>query len=93
MGSDEVDDTVWLYEFLRKRMRQSASVIETIDVETTYLNYGFEVGDMVVSGSASRDVFRCRSDGRSVCKIKRVCMDLKKQCTRLTIVRQKAVEL
>jgi len=93
MGSDEVDDTVWLYEFLRKRARQRMSVIETIDVETSYLNYGFEVGDMVVSRGQSRDVFSCRSDSDSVSSVRRVCMDFKNQCTKLTIVRQKSVEL
>lgn len=93
MVSDEVDDTGWLYEFLRKRMRQISSVIEIIDVEMCYLNYGFEVGDIVVSRPKSRDVFHCRSDRSSISSVRRVCMDFKKQCTRLTIVRRKTVNI
>jgi len=93
MGSDEVDDTVWLYEFLRKSVRQRRGDIERFDVEMCYLDYGFEVGDVVVSREGSRDIFGCRSDSRSVCKVKRVCMDFKKQCTKVVLVRQKSVEL
>ncbi|MHC4394602.1 MAG: hypothetical protein ACYS1A_03010 [Planctomycetota bacterium] len=88
---DEVDDYEVLYEFVRKKAQVASEIIETINVQTPYLVFGYEVGDKVVSSPESRDLFGTRGDNRTTCKIARVQMDFENQCTNLKIVRQKAV--
>jgi len=87
--ADEVDDTNALYEFVRKRASRNQSVIETVDVQTPYLAFGFQVGDRVTCSPESRDLLGCRRDSRSISRIKRVRMDFRKQCTELKVVRHR----
>ena len=87
--ADEVDDTNALYEFVRKRASRNQSVIETVDAQTPYLAFGFQVGDRVTCSPESRDLLSCRRDSRSISRIKRVRMDFKKQCTELKVVRHR----
>jgi hypothetical protein len=90
---DEVDDSEALHEFVRKRAQASPETIETVDVQTPYLAWDFRVGDRVSTSPASRDLFGCRRDNRSVSWVKRVEMDFENQCTNLRIVRQRKVDV
>jgi len=90
---DEVDDTTALYDFVRRQALSDAETIETIDAQTPYLAFDYQVGDKVVSSPESRDLFNTRSDNRSICWIKKVRMDFQKQCTSLEILRQRKVWL
>lgn len=90
---DEVDDTTALYDFVRRQALSGTETIETIDVQTPYLAFDYQVGDKVVSSPESRDLFNTRSDNRSNCRIKKIQMDFQKQCTNLEIIRQRKVWL
>jgi hypothetical protein len=90
---DEVDDTDALYGFVRKKAQGASEVIETVDVQTPYLAFDYQVGDRVMCSPESRDMLGCRSDNRSVSWIKHVQMDFEKQCTNLKIVRQRRPQL
>jgi hypothetical protein len=90
---DEVDDTTSLYEFVRKRAQVEAEVIGTIDIQTPYLAFDYQVGDKVTSGPESRDLLGIKSDNRSISLIERVQMDFKNQCTNLKIIRKRNVQL
>lgn len=90
---NEVDDTIALYEFLRKRAMSASEVIETIDVQMPYLVFDYRVGDEVTCSPESRDLLSCRSDNRSVSKITRVQIDFRNQCTNLRIMRQRKVDV
>ena len=90
---NEVDDTIALYEFLRKKAGSAPEVIETVDVQTPYLAFDYRVGDEVTCSPESRDLLGCRGDSRSVSRITRVQMDFRNQCTNLKIVRQRKVEV
>jgi hypothetical protein len=90
---DETDDTVALYEFVRKRAQAESEVIETADIQTPYLLLDYQVGDKVTSSPESRDLLGIKSDNRSVSLIERVQMDFKNQCTNLKIVRKRNVQL
>jgi hypothetical protein len=68
-------------------------VTATIDLETPYLFFDYRVGDRVASGTDGRDVLGTRRDSRSICRIERVRLDFKNQCTNLRIVRQRDVGL
>ena len=87
---DEADDSDALYEFVRHWAATSAETIETIDVQTPYLELNYMPGDGVSTNPDSRDILGCRSDNRSRWWVERVQMDFKKQCTNLKIVRQRA---
>jgi hypothetical protein len=91
--ADEVDDTEALYEFLRNKAGAASGVIETVDVQTPYLAFDYQVGDRVTCSPESRDLLSCRRDNRSISCIKRVQMDFEKQCTNLKIVRQRKYPL
>ena len=86
---DEVDDSVALYEFVRKSAAISSEIIETIDIQTPFLSLDYEVADKVSSSPQSRDLVSCRSDNRSVSRITQVKMDFRNQCTNLKIVRRR----
>jgi hypothetical protein len=86
---DEADDSVALYEFVRKRALAGAEVIETFDVQMPHLVFDYRVGDRVTSSPESRDLLACRSDNRSTSCIERVQVDFTRQCTNLKIVRKR----
>jgi len=86
---DEVDDFVALFGFVRQKAAVSSEVIETVNVQTSYLAFDYRIGDRVNTSPESRDPFGCRSDNRSVSWIERVQMDFEKQCTNLKIVRKR----
>jgi len=90
---DEVDDTTSLYEFVRKTAQAESEIIETIDIQTPYLIFDYQVGDRVTSSPESRDILGVKSDNRSVSYIKRVQIDFKNQCTNLKIVRKRLIQL
>lgn len=90
---DEVDDSDALYGYVRRLAQANAAVIETFDVKTPCLEFGFEVGDIVTSSPESRDLFGVYRDNRSVTVVERVRMDFEKQCTELKVVRRRKVEL
>jgi hypothetical protein len=86
---DEVDDSAALYEFVRHTAMTSSEVIETFDIQTPSIMFDYRLGDIVNTSPDSRDLLSCRSDSRSISRIERVQMDLKKQCTNLKIIRQR----
>jgi hypothetical protein len=86
---DEADDSIALYEFVRKRAQVASETIETVDVQTPYLAFDYRIGDRLSTSPESRDLFGCRSDNRSVSWIEQVQMDFEKQCTNLKIVRKR----
>jgi len=86
---DEADDSIALYEFVRKRAQAASEIIETVDMQTPYLAFAYRIGDRVTSSPESRDLLGCKSDNRSVSWIERVQMDFEKQCTNLKIIRQR----
>ncbi len=88
---DEVDDSAALYEFVRHKAIASSEIIETAKIQTLSLVFDYRVGDMISTSPQSRDLLSCRSDNRSTCRIERVQMDFKKQCTNLKIVRQRSI--
>lgn len=85
---DEIDNTTALYAFLRKSAKIAPETIETVDLQTPYLAFDYQIGDRVITSPQSRDLLECRSDNRSVRWIKRVHMDFKNQCTNLKVIRQ-----
>ena len=90
---DEVDDGDALCGYVRRLAQANAAVIETFDVKTPYLEFGFEVGDIVMNSPESRDVFGVYKDNRSICVIEKVRMNFEKQYTELKVVRKRKVEL
>jgi len=90
---DEKNDSVALFEFIRQRARVSSETIETMDVQTPMVMFDYHPGDKVTSSPESRDLFGCKSDNRSICRIERVRMDFEKQCTNLKIIRQRRAQL
>jgi len=90
---DEVDDSTALYEFVRKKAQVESEVIETVDIQTPYLAFDYQVGDKVVSSPESRDLLSTKSDNRSVSWIEQVQMDFRNQCTNLKIVRKRSGQL
>ncbi|KPL25033.1 MAG: hypothetical protein AMJ75_02105 [Phycisphaerae bacterium SM1_79] len=86
---DEADDSIALYEFVRKRAQVASETIETVEVQTPYLAFDYRIGDRVSTSPESRDLLGCRSDNRSVSWIEQVQMDFEKQCTNLKIVRKR----
>ena len=92
-AADEVEDSTALFEFVRQKAQVSSEVIETIDVETSFLAFDYQVGDIVTSAPESRDLLGCRSDNRSVRCIGRVQMDFENQHTNLKITRKRVWQL
>jgi len=90
---NEVDDSIALHEFMRKRAQVVSETIETVDVQTPYLAFDYRVGDRVTSSPESRDLLSCKSDNQSVSLIEQVQMDFKKQCTNLKIIRKRNRQL
>jgi len=86
---DQVDDSGALYEYIRRVAAASSEIIETIDIQTTYLSLDYRVGDKVSTSPESRDLLACRRDSRSQNQIVRVQMDFQKQCTNLKIARRR----
>ncbi len=86
---DEIDDGEALYEFVRHQAAGSPETIETIDIQTPYLVFDYQLGDKVSSSPESRDLLGCRSDNHSVSFIERVQIDFQKQCTNLKVVRRR----
>jgi len=62
--------------------------IETFDVQTPYISFGFEVGDAIETNPDSRDVLSTRNN-RSTAVVERVRMDFAKQTTELKVVRRR----
>jgi hypothetical protein len=87
--SDQADDTAALFDFVRRQAAASVSILETIQVQTPSLWLHLHPGDRVTSGPDSRDWLGCRDDNRSIAWIDQVRMDFPRQCTELTIVRQR----
>jgi len=73
---------------VRKSFDEASGVTATIDLETPYLFFDYRVGDRVTSGIDGKDLLGTRRDNRSICRIERVRLDFKNQCTNLRIVRQ-----
>jgi len=90
---NEVNDSAALFEFVRQKAEVSSEVIETIDVQTAFLAFDYQVGDIVTSSPESRDLLGTRSDNRSIRCIERVGMDFEKQCTDLKIIRKRVWQL
>ena len=90
---DEVDDSTALFEFVRRRAAVSSETIETVDVQTPNLVFGYHLGDRVTCSPESRDLLGCKSDNRSIGRIEWVQMDFEKQCTNLKIVRKRSRQL
>ncbi len=90
---DEADDSTALYEFVRKRAQVESEVIETVDIQTPYLSFDYQVGDKVTSSPESRDLLGTKNDNRSISWIERVQMDFRNQCTNLKIVRKRNGQL
>jgi hypothetical protein len=90
---DEVDDSAALYEFVRHQAASLSEAIDTIDIQTPYLVFDYQVGDRVTASPESRDLFGCRSDSRSAGFIERVQIDFQKQCTDLKVVRKRKGQL
>ena len=90
---DEVNDSIALFEFVRRRAAVSPETIETVDVQTSNLVFDYHLGDRVTSSPESRDLLGCKSDNRGIVWIERVRMDFEKQCTNLKIVRQRGSQL
>jgi hypothetical protein len=90
---DEADDSIALYEFVRKRAQVASETIETIDIQMPYLAFDYRIGDRVTSSPESRDLIGCKSDNRSISLIEQVRMDFKKQCTKLRLVRKRMVQV
>ena len=86
---DEVDDSTALYEFVRGQAVEAASTVETTQVQTSALTLHLHPGDRVTSSPESRDLLQCRGDNRSLTWIERVCVDFRKQCTELKLIRQR----
>lgn len=61
--------------------------IETFDVQTPYIGFGFEVGDVIETNPDSRDILSTRNN-RSTAVVERVRMDFAKQTTELKVVRR-----
>ena len=78
---------------VRKSFNEASGVTATIDLETPYLFFDYRVGDRVTSGADGRDVLGTRRDNKGICRIERVRLDFKNQCTNLRIVRQRDVGL
>jgi hypothetical protein len=62
--------------------------IETFDVQTPYIGFGFEVGDTIETNPDSRDVLSTRNN-RNTAVVERVRMDFAKQTTELKVVRRR----
>jgi hypothetical protein len=86
---DEVDDSTGLYEFVRKKAKVSSETVDSIDVQTPYLVFDYQVGDRVTSSPESRDLIGCKTDNRSKSWIQRVQIDYQNQCTNLNVVRKR----
>ncbi len=86
---DEVNDGPALREFVRKHAEDNCEAIETIDVQTPYLVFDFEVGDKVVSSPQGRDLLGFRKDNRSTQWIEHVKMDFRKQSSNIHIIRSR----
>jgi hypothetical protein len=69
-----------------KAMRNAE--IETFDVQTPYIGFGFEVGDTIETNPDSRDVLSTRNN-RNTAVVERVRMDFAKQTTELKVVRRR----
>ena len=87
--ADEVDDTTALYEYIRKKAYGHTDTVETIDVQTLYPVFNYDVGDRIITSLDRRDMLGSRSDNRSLCRVERIRIDFRKQCTNLRIVRQR----
>jgi len=90
---NEADDSIALYEFVRRTAVTSPETIETFDIQTPSLMFDSQVGDIVSTSPESRDLLSCRSDNRSKSQIARVQMNFREQCTNLRIVRQRSYPL
>jgi hypothetical protein len=86
---DEADDSTALYEFVRNQAATQSEIIETAKVQTLSLVFDYRVGDRISMSPQSRDLLSYWSDNRSTCRIERVQMDFKNQCTNLKIVRHR----
>jgi len=91
--ADEADDSESLRRYVRTVALASASTVETIEVQTPSVAFGYEVGDVVRCAPQSRDVLGCRAGRRTVCWIEQVRMDFRQQCTQLRLVRKAVVQL
>ncbi len=88
-GSNQVDDSEAMHEYVRTMAETQRRIIETFDVSTLTLEIDYEPGDRVVSSADSRDLFATARDNRSVCFIERAVIDFAKQCTELRVIRRR----
>jgi len=88
-NAGEIDDSDALLESLRREVQIGCEQIESFDVQTPCLAFGFRTGDIVTSSPESRDLFSYRKDNRSLSWIERIKMDFQNQCTNLKIVRHR----
>ncbi len=91
--SNDIDDSVALYEYVRNRGQDNSEVIETVDLQTPYLAFHYNTGDLITTPSQSRDILNLQIDNRSTALIKHVYMDFKNQCTNLKIIRKRLPRL
>ncbi|MCX5634627.1 MAG: hypothetical protein NTW55_02115, partial [Planctomycetota bacterium] len=78
---------------VRKSFNVASEVTATIDLETPYLFFDYRVGDRVKSGIDGKDLLGTRRDNKCICRIERVRLDFKNQCTNLRIMRHRDVGL
>ena len=78
---------------MRKKAQVESEVIETVEIQTPYLAFDYQVGDKVTSSPESRDLLGIKSDNRSVSWIERVQIDFRNQYTNLKIVRKRSGQL
>jgi hypothetical protein len=89
----EADDSIALYEHLRKWAGSKSEVIETVDLQTPYLALHYSVDDKITTAPQSRDILNLKTDSRGTAHIERVVMDFKNQCTNLKIIRRRSRQL
>jgi hypothetical protein len=87
--SDQVDDTAALNAFVRAHAAGFSPIVESVHVQTESLWLHLHPGDLVTCGPDSRDWLGCRRDGRSMAWVEQVRMDFRRQCTDLSVVRQR----
>jgi hypothetical protein len=90
---DEVDDCDALYEFVRHQATDAPETTETVDIQTPYLVFDYQLGDRAATSPESRDLLGCRSDSRIASFVERVHIDFRKQCTNLKVVRKRKGQL
>jgi hypothetical protein len=84
-----IDDTQWLYSALRDMAGGRRQTVETINVKTPFLEYGYRVGDIIEASPDGSDIMDLRYEAAGAIGIDKVQMDFKRQCTHIKITRMK----